>query len=496
MRIDERSAGFFAIGRALATDRPVAVVVTSGTAAAELHASVAEADQAFVPLLILTADRPPELHGVGAPQTIEQVHLYGDMVRHFEEPGVPRWDDAPLWRDVAKRCWRRCVDPTRGTGPVHLNAAFVEPLVGRTLSLPDATPVDEPIDEIENDVVDLGGLRVLCVVGRGVSASVIKDCTEMGWVVVGDATARGSLAYFDALLRVSSFVDAARPDVVVRLGGNPASKVLQEQLRAWGVRTVGFDGAGFVSDPDRAIGEHLRGVPKLSLVGMADIRYLDYWREASGRVDEWLGSMDSLESPLSEPLVARVVSEVSSDLDVALVVGSSMPVRDVEWWSASRTSSIFSNRGVNGIDGVVSTVFGVAAGSRSIGLIGDVTMLHDVSGFVDGLGDVGGTCVLVVVDNRGGGIFSFLSQATLLDETRFEKLFGTPRHHDLAQIARAFGLASTTVRTERELRGAISTGLGRGGITVVVVDAPSRERNVQIHDEWNQQVRRIVETVR
>jgi 2-succinyl-5-enolpyruvyl-6-hydroxy-3-cyclohexene-1-carboxylate synthase len=136
VRIDERSAGFFAIGRALATDRPVAIVVTSGTAAAELLASVAEADQAFVPLLVVTADRPAELHGVGAPQTMDQHRLYGAKVRRFEEPGVVSELDVASWRDVAVRLWGRAIGAPGHPGPVHLNAAFAEPLVAQPLTLP------------------------------------------------------------------------------------------------------------------------------------------------------------------------------------------------------------------------------------------------------------------------------------------------------------------------------------------------------------------------
>jgi 2-succinyl-5-enolpyruvyl-6-hydroxy-3-cyclohexene-1-carboxylate synthase len=136
VRLDERSAGFFAIGRSLVTKSPVVVVVTSGTAAAELHASVAEADLAFVPLIIVTADRPPELHGVGAPQVIEQRELYGDMVRSFEEPGVAGVEQATTWRPLAQRLWRSAIGVEGPAGPVHLNAAFVEPLLATPFALP------------------------------------------------------------------------------------------------------------------------------------------------------------------------------------------------------------------------------------------------------------------------------------------------------------------------------------------------------------------------
>jgi 2-succinyl-5-enolpyruvyl-6-hydroxy-3-cyclohexene-1-carboxylate synthase len=202
-------------------------------------------------------------------------------------------------------------------------------------------------------------------------------------------------------------------------------------------------------------------------------------------VGEYLQARESDDDALDEPTVARIVVELSGDLGVPLVVGSSMPVRDVEWWSAPRRSDTFANRGVNGIDGVVSTVFGVSTSQRGIGLIGDVTLLHDVSGLVDGLGEGGGSCVLVVTDNHGGGIFSFLPQATSLAHERFEKFFGTPRPHDIAAIARAFGHAGSNVHSRSELRHAIAQGLSETGVTVVVARVPGRSENVAIHDALN-----------
>jgi 2-succinyl-5-enolpyruvyl-6-hydroxy-3-cyclohexene-1-carboxylate synthase len=491
VRLDERSAGFFAIGRSLATERPVVVVVTSGTAAAELHACVAEADLAFVPLVIVTADRPPELHGVGAPQTIDQDHLYGNMVRRFEDAFVVDFSGSSSWRQLADDLWVAA----RGArpGPVHLNVAFVEPLLADALELP--SPMASAVHAEASDTVaslDLRGRAVLCVVGRGVSPQTIAECRKRHWVVLGDATANGTLPYFDSLLRSSEFVARVRPDVVVRLGGLPASKVLGEQLRAWGARTVAFDGAGFVSDPDRLIGETFTGLPRVEDAALVSAEsYVVAWRNASEEVGRWLKGRET-DTALNEPTIARVVVTASNESGAALVVGSSMPVRDVEWWAPARECATFANRGVNGIDGVISTVLGVAAGSKAIGLVGDLTMLHDVSALVEGLGPVGGTCVLVVADNRGGGIFSFLPQASRVDPARFEQLFGTPRLHDLQLVAQAFGHNATAVETRDELREAIEKGLAAEGLSVVVAKVPSREENVALHEIWNDEVARRV----
>jgi 2-succinyl-5-enolpyruvyl-6-hydroxy-3-cyclohexene-1-carboxylate synthase len=413
------------------------------------------------------------------------------MVRRFEDAFVVDFHASSSWRELADDLWLAASGAR--PGPVHLNVAFVEPLLADALELPSRTAplTRDPAPDVVASL-DLRGLAVLCVVGRGVSSATIAQCRDRNWVVLGDATANGTLPYFDSLLRSSEFVGRVRPDVVVRLGGLPASKVLGEQLRAWGSRTVAFEGAGFVADPDRLIGESLAGLPArddATLVGAES--YVVAWRNASTTVGRWLEARDD-EGELSEPALARAVVAASNESGAALVVGSSMPVRDVEWWTPARESATFANRGVNGIDGVVSTLLGVAAGSTAIGLVGDLTMLHDVSALVDGLGSAGGTCVLVVADNRGGGIFSFLPQATRVEPERFEQLFGTPRLHDLTTVALAFGHDATSVETLDELRGALDKGLAREGLSVVVAKVPSREDNVRVHDAWNDEVARRV----
>jgi 2-succinyl-5-enolpyruvyl-6-hydroxy-3-cyclohexene-1-carboxylate synthase len=412
------------------------------------------------------------------------------MVRRFTDTFVVNFGDSPHWRGIASDLWYSSIEAP--PGPVHLNAAFVEPLVADILELPSrsaryAATADEVVPAI-----DVEGRAVLCVVGRGVSRETIDVCRQLHWVVLGDATANGTLPYFDALLRATSFVDRVRPEVVVRLGGLPASKVLAEQLRSWRVHTIALEGAGFVADPDRLVSESHAGLPSTASAALlGDEAYVTTWLNASREVGRWLEEHDRT-GELVEPALARAVVAASNESGVALVVGSSMPVRDVEWWAPARTSATYANRGVNGIDGVVSTVLGVAAGSRAIGYVGDLTMLHDVSGLVDGVGRAGGTCVLVVADNGGGGIFSFLSQATQLPLERFEELFGTPRPHDLEAVAHAFGYEAVSVTTLDELRRAIDKGLGSEGLSVVVAKVPSRQVNVEVHDHWNAHVSALV----
>lgn len=488
VRLDERSAAFFALGRALATSCPVVVVVTSGTAAAELHAAVAEADLAMVPLIVVTADRPPELHGVGAAQTIDQRHLYGSMVRRFEEPAVSRPEARATWRPLASRLWNAAAGLTGSPGPVHLNLAFVEPLVAEPAPLPapraDGAPWHHVVPGARDSAeLDVKGRRVLAVVGAGVGPAVVDSCGALDWAVVGDATAQGATPYADPLLRDDDFADEMRPDLVVRLGGLPASRVLGERLRSWGAPVVALTGAGPVADPDAIVGLTRGGLPDPTRdASRGDGAYARAWRAAAARVGDWLETIDAASRALSEPTAARAVVGASARHGVPLVIGSSMPVRDVEWWAPERQAPTYANRGANGIDGVVSTVLGVAAGACALGLVGDLTMLHDVSGLVDGLGTAGGTCVLVVIDNHGGGIFSFLPQATSLRPEEFERLFATPSGHDLVEVARGLGLAAVRVRDRGALCAAIDEGLAVSGVTVVVADVVTRDENVRHHD--------------
>jgi 2-succinyl-5-enolpyruvyl-6-hydroxy-3-cyclohexene-1-carboxylate synthase len=496
VRVDERSAGFFALGIALRTKRPVAVLVTSGTAAAELHAAVVEASYANVPLLIITADRPPELHGVGAPQTIDQNNLFGSSPRSFEDPGVAIGETATSWRPLAQRLWRLASGDGSTPGPVHLNAAFTEPLVGVAGKLPDPLhrALKKPQDRVVLDPTswNVRSQRVLAVVGAGTSSRLVRSLQALDWVVLSDITTPGT-AYFDPLLRSDAFASAAKPDVVIRIGSLPASKILLERLQHWSVPVVGLTIDVAPADPLGIITTALVGEPDTTSDDWrADASYAQWWARESKIADDFFSSLDAPTHELSEPCVARSVVRVSTSLGASLVVGSSMPVRDVEWFSPRVNPSVFSNRGVNGIDGVVSTIFGVASHSRAVGFIGDLTALHDVSALVDGVGP-NGSCALVIADNDGGGIFSFLPQASHLDVDTFEKLFGTPRHHDLANIATSFGYEATVVTTVLELDRAIEEALERSGVSVIVAKVPSREENVRTHTLLSDGVQRALE---
>ncbi len=475
MRLDERSAAFFALGVALASGRPVLLLVTSGTAAAEVHAAVCEADLSSVPLIVVTADRPPELHGVGAPQTIDQAGLFGRVVREAADPGVARLEVSSSWRPLARRLWRRSRGEGTTPGPVHLNAAFIEPLVASAGDLPRRVDTEAMTISPERVTLSLGGRRVLVVAGARSDRESVSQLVSAGAALVGDVTVVDALSHADVLVRDDALAAELRPDLVIRLGGLPSSKVLGQRLREWAAPTISVRGVDEPADPDGLSGVVTRGRVEIAEGDRANEEYATRWRTLSEAVRKGLQSVERW----CEPVVAGDVAREAKESARALVVGSSMPVRDVEWWASDRPERVFSNRGANGIDGVVSTLCGVASVTPALGLVGDLTMLHDVSALVEG--SPSGSATLVVLDNGGGGIFSFLSQRSVLEERRFEHLFGTPRAHDLVTVARAFSHHAERVETREHLRDALQASRHRPGLSVIVAALPSRDENVETH---------------
>jgi len=518
---DERAAAFMALGLGLATGRPAVVACTSGTAAVHFHAAVVEADLAAVPLIAVTADRPPELHGVLAPQTIDQRNLYGSSVRWYCEPGPPDTGGAPWWRDLARDAWQR----TGGLlpGPVHLDLAFREPLLGRVGALPPASGAAVPTgrasgapwglqdEEVARLSATLGGRRGVIVAGARAAAGTAEADTlqlladTLGWPVLADGPSGlrrerpGVVTTFDAMLRDPSFAEAHRPEVVLRLGGLLASKVTNQWLAASGAAQFGLDRHGRVPDPDRVLARAFTVVPANAAEALlaakpapAPAGWHDGWvaaeRRARGTIAAALVGIGSA----SEPAVAiDVMGAVPSGTTV--MVSSSMPVRDLEWFAPPRDDvRVLSNRGANGIDGVTATAVGVALGAErpTVLVTGDIAFLHDASALV-ALSGRAVDLVIVVVDNDGGGIFSFLPQATSLDPDEFERLFGTPHGTDLAALAAAHGLAVERVGSRAGLQAAVAGALARRGPRVVVVRT-DRAANVAVHRRLNEAVARTL----
>jgi 2-succinyl-5-enolpyruvyl-6-hydroxy-3-cyclohexene-1-carboxylate synthase len=488
-----------ALGIARASARPVLVLTTSGTAAAQLHAAVVEADLDHVPLIVATADRPPRLRGVGAPQTIDQVGLYTSSPRLFRDVDLPDPSNRAEWRALARTAFEAAsgTDP----GPVHLNLPFDEPLLGIAEELPPTTDVERvgpgrTAPESFDPVPAWPGRGVI-IAGSGIDdpMAVLGLAERLQWPVIADPRSGCRIdqpmviAHADALMRADGpHLDA---EMILRFGSLPASKVVNQWVGALGADQVHVDATGSVNDPQgavtRLVAESASRFCASSEAGIGDDRdggWLAGWRAADDAAERAIA--EALVDPESrtEPGSARAVVASIPD-GGSLVVSSSMPVRDVEWYSAARDGlSIFSNRGANGIDGVVSTAVGVAlAGTPTVLLIGDVAFLHDINGLL-GVDRRGIDLCVVVIDNDGGGIFSFLPQAASLGRDEFELLFGTPHGVDLSMLVHAHGLPVLEAADDLSVGVAVAATLQAGGVHVVLVHT-DRATNVEIHEMLN-----------
>ncbi len=523
VRLDERGAGFFALGLALATDRPPVVCTTSGTAAAELHPAVIEAHLAGVPLLVCTADRPPELHDVGAPQTVDQDHLYGRAVRFFASPGPPEAAGRTWWRSLAARAVLEATEGPLGPGPVHLNLAFRDPLVAEPAELPAGRPdgtlwhrrtrraPGPPAPEAEGIAP---AQRGLLVAGAGAGPpSVLGTLADgLGWPLLADprsgcrGTVPGVLGAADAYLRSPRVRRALRPEVIAVAGAPWASRVLADFV-GWaaeqGTEVLRLDPEWRWSDPARVVGSFVEdlGAPAPGRPGSATSDWAARWAAVEAAAQGALAVVledDRDDVALSEPVLGRRLLGALAP-ETRVIAASSMPVRDLEWFSSGDALEhpLVANRGANGIDGVCSTALGMAAAGAGpvVGLVGDLAFLHDVSALVRPEGDGVTSCTLVVVDNGGGGIFSFLPQASALAAERFERLFGTPQRVAVAEVARGFGVPVCEVRTWADLRRALDQVVGVAELAVVRAVVPDRASNVALHERATAAVTAAAERV-
>lgn len=502
---DERSAGFCALGIGAASGVPAVVLCTSGTAATHFHGAVVEASLSLVPMIVCTADRPPELQGVGAPQTIDQQNLYGSAVRAFVDVSPQTAGESSTWRGIARNAWNGSL-AERNRGPVHLNLGFREPLVGAAGELP---PRIDDQDVVPAQLVVDGEITALLSSPRGVviAGEGIRDVDlacewldRLGWPVIADP--RSGLRVLDDKLGVAPVISAAdpilrstvmqerlRPEVIVRLGEPPVSKVVNAWLASAQASYVAFSHRPIVTDPDRVVTHRVIGAIEATLDALGPVAgapqeaWIAEWVAAETIARQVIdGAM--VDAPLHEAKVAHLLVDQLGD-DTIFVVSSSMPVRDVEWFGGRRNElRVLSNRGANGIDGVVATSIGAALGAREpvTVLIGDVALLHDSSSLVN-IVDHAVDLHIVLIDNRGGGIFSFLPQATTFESDRFEQLFGTPHGTDFAALCQAHGIDYREVSTEEEL---VENSL-RDGVRLSHVRT-DRAQNVEIHRQINEAV--------
>ena len=534
VHLDERSAAYFALGLAKADSRPVVLLCTSGTAAANFLPAVVEASLAGVPLIVLTADRPPELHHVGANQTIDQIKLYGSHVRwavQMPPPDASR-DVVAYYRTIACRAVHEArADPP---APIHLNVPFREPFLPTGGDVADTAVPPEPARARDGaaplviprpqgrkrDTILDGTMRdALTLARRGIivcgpqpdvhaAESLRRLAAAAGYPILADPLSQvrsgedyGAVVVdrYDAFLRDDRVVAALAPDVILRFGATPTSKPLLQYLqrhvtafqvlvqhRAW-------------NDPllvstnlvDTSLQSYVDSIlPALERDGQVtneNVRLASEarrsWSERWRRINDLAGgAIDAAFDESSEIFEGRVFAELSKALapGSTLFAGNSMPVRDADAFLPSNREPmrVLGNRGASGIDGVVSTALGVAAaGERVTLVIGDVSLYHDLNGLLAAK-LYGLPLTVVLVNNDGGGIFSFLPQAESAD--RFERLFGTPHGLDFRHAVEMYGGAYVRAESWQHFRAAVETAQRSGGLRVIEIRT-DRRRNVEQH---------------
>lgn len=522
--VDERSGAFFALGAAQATRAPVALLCTSGTAAANFHPAICEADESALPLVVLTADRPPELRGIGAGQTIDQIKLYGESVRWFCEVGTHEADDEGLlhYRSVACRALAAARGETR-PGPVHLNLPWREPLAplsvegavtatdplalegrdGRPLTA--VTSIDlEPsaflLDEMAGHIGD--AIAGVIIAGRQLDPELREPLAHLarasGFPILAEPTSQLRcgphdrsyvVSTYDLLLRDEHFARSVVPDLVLRFGEMPTSKPLRSWLSASGADQIMIDPSGGWNEPTNRAAAILRADPTELAAGWATRlekearpapqRWLDAESAAREALDSALGG-----DAISEPALHRALGLAHRDGDL-VYTASSMPIRDQETFLPSSGADVafLCNRGANGIDGLVSSGIGAAhaSGRPTTIVTGDLGLLHDLGGLA-ALREVTTPVRIVVIDNDGGGIFGFLPQAETLGDEEFEALLGTPRGIDIAKAAALFDLPHRRLTSFSGLPDALAAGTG------LVEVKTNRRTNLDAHRQLTQSV--------
>ncbi len=527
--VDERSAAFFALGLAKAMRSPVALVCTSGTAAANFLPAVVEASQTGVPLVVLTADRPIELRDWGAPQTIDQVRLFGPYARWYAEAPAPEPGSAALRHARALACRAVAVATAPPPGPVHLNLPFREPLEPtrvaedfrtadpvalegrapavylRVESAPSLAPealverLADTIARTPNGVIVSGPYDSEADLGEAAS----RLARAAGWPILAEPTSQlrcGShvksaplVAAHDSLLRDDRFAAENAPALVLRLGAPLTNKPIARWLERHPARETWIvDPDGRFADPAHDASELLRFAPTRLCDALADAlerrnpraesawlaRFLEADRRARRALDAALASDPSLSEP-------RLVVELATALPdgAVLFVSNSMPVRDLDSFlpPSEKRLRVLCNRGANGIDGIVSTALGASAALPGplVLLTGDLAFLHDLGGLLAAKRH-GLDATIVVVNNDGGGIFRFLPVASHREAVDFDTLFTTPHGLDLARAASLFDATYTRAHDWADVRRALDAGHSGGGLHVLEVRVDA-EANVAHH---------------
>jgi 2-succinyl-5-enolpyruvyl-6-hydroxy-3-cyclohexene-1-carboxylate synthase len=519
MHIDERSAAFFALGVAKSINEPVVLVCTSGTAAANFLPAIVEAHYSRIPLLVLTADRPPELREIGAPQTIDQNRLYGVHVKNYLDVALPDATTEALRyiRSVADRSVAQSLQQPMGA--IHLNFPFREPLVplpselridvtrhssqpytvtipaSRRIGLPEIKALAAEVVKAERGLIVCGSFRhpefgeTITRVSEMLGYPILAD--PLSQVRTGHHDLTHVIAGYDAFLRDIAIAERLQPEIVLRFGGTPTSKPLTQYLQRYSeTRQIVFDGGGDWKDPSLLMSQLVHADSLLVCEELID--QLGGFRR--NRDADWLTQWTNIELTTQDTVAntiagfdkvfeGRVFAELSQLLpeNATLYVSSSMPVRDMDTFfvPVERAIRIFANRGANGIDGVVSSALGasVKASGPTVLVIGDLAFYHDMNGLLAAkLHKLNMTVVLI--NNDGGGIFSFLPQAAYPEH--FERLYGTPHGLDFSAAAALYDAKYSLVDNWAGFREALTGSFAAQGLQIVEVRT-DRQWNVEMH---------------
>ncbi|MEV6410619.1 2-succinyl-5-enolpyruvyl-6-hydroxy-3-cyclohexene-1-carboxylic-acid synthase [Kribbella sp. NPDC051718] len=507
VRIDERTAGFLAIGLIRGTGLPVPVVTTSGTAVANLHPAVLEASHSGLPLIVLSADRPPELRGTGANQTTDQLKVFGDAVRLFHELGTPskQLGQVAYWRSSIARAVSTSVGArTADPGPVQLNCPLVEPLVPT-----DDGDWPEPLDGRTTgpwtSVHATGaqpsavapGPKTVVVAGDGASQAARLAAEAGNWPLFAEPSSRARtgpavISSYRLLLAATSIGDEI--ERVIVFGHPTLSRPISKLLARPEVEVIVVAPTGLWPDAAHRAASVVTG---LEVIGSDQTDWLDRWLHADqlarAAVDKVLaagptGAVGSAPGGLSGPLVAAVLGEAVG-ADGMLVVASSNVVRDLDLAPVVPIRTV-ANRGLAGIDGTLSTAVGAALANAgaTYALVGDLAFLHDSNGLVIGPAEPRPDLRIVVLNDNGGGIFATLEQGGGEHADHFERVFGTPHNVDLAALCAATGTPHQLVETADELREVLARTVA--GIDVVEVRV-DRSTHRDLHADLHQAVSQL-----
>ena len=503
MNIDERSAGFMALGITKAQGEPAVLVCTSGSALTHYGPAVVEAKHSGVPMIILSADRPYTLQQVGAPQTIDQQKYFGTAVNYYEELSVPSESHYYTYpRQVARRAYLKAND--HKLGPVHINVPLFEPLVpnreeeyfkqGRS-----AKPFRlVKYQEIASLASLLDGKRVLILGGPSVTNPkvVVDFANRIGAVVIGDPLSNlrqyeGVISTYDAFLAHHERWEELRPDVVIQLGQIPVSKRIQQWMGTLtDIDYITVSPNADVVNPSLTTTIHVMASVDVFLWEMSlgisvaqDLEYVRVWQQIESNSREQLDKVQE-EPNLFEGRTIHMLQQMMSD-EGQLLVANSMSIRDMDYfWATGRSQAmVYGNRGTNGIDGTVSTALGLSTnGKPTVMLTGDLSFFHDMNGLAIGKTH-GMNLTIILHNNDGGGIFQYLPQKGTDD---FEYLFNTPQGIDYSGLATMYGLDYVKVTTNAELEQAMQQYIGAEGIHLIEVPT-SKEGSRELHKVYRVQ---------